>query len=605
MPRHPEVLTPITDDNAQFERCPHTTYQTLVVDEGIVLMQEQPAFVEYDEKAFRVVEQRRGVVSELQGGEKRAAAKRLAEEAKTETRLSAQVGELEIPLSGASISLALYQHRVTDELWVGKSDVLDGGVRAKIAVLKERVANDIYAYYGVPTPRLAIATLPCCYRTKDMQQMYGEEEGIIEASHLMSRWLDRFNSHPHMPDFSAPSTNRDYHIPIEDQVVPERGLGHVLAVAHFIHDVDVTNAHGKNIGYRLRIDEEGQLYAQTCKIDPGYAFHDVDDTDSTAYRLTQFMPFKTQQRERDYVPFTHFPRNTQAEFIATVADIVDTPEADLGKFFNRLGTEPLQKDDFATQAITMLKTRQTALKTVFAKELALYRTKLTTPERKESKSYDKSTAQLAPELQPLYAQSLLEASHPLFQQAQHFYLEPGTTDDNQKESKRQAFSLMLTDFLQDRAARVLLLLGDSGFGKSTATHQMAQQQWRSYLHENDPARITLRIELKQFTARTVGHCIENTLLDEYHLTPSQIQQLKQQPCLILLDGFDEIGDRAKCNLWDSNGLSEWRDVRLIVTCRSTYLAFEDRATYFYPAGRHRVYRNAICHPLTRSRFKPI
>ncbi|HNB02567.1 MAG TPA: hypothetical protein PLK61_12250, partial [Nitrosomonas sp.] len=163
----------------------------------------------------------------------------------------------------------------------------------------------------------------------------------------------------------------------------------------------------------LRTDEQGKLFAQTCKIDAGYAFHDVEDKSSPAYRVTQAMPFKTQQRECDYVPFAYFPRNTQAEFVATLADIIDTPPQDLGKFFHRDGAQALKSGGFATRAIAMLKARQLGLKTAFADELAAYHTQLAKIKQKEIKSDFPS---LPPEVQPLYAQSLLESSNLIFQQ---------------------------------------------------------------------------------------------------------------------------------------------------------------------------------------------
>jgi hypothetical protein len=373
MPRHPEVLTEIDNETNQFERCFHTVFQTLILEDGRILSQHTPAFWP-NSVPSAIFETYRGQTRELQRLEEQAAAEQLRHHHLTETSLIAHVNDQKIRLSGASVSLALYQHHETGELWVGKSDVLDGGIHAQFAVLKERIANDIYAYYGVPVARLVIATLDCSYRTPDNQRIYREEGGLIQASHLLSRWLDRFNSYPAMPDFTRSAVMENYSLPIEDQLVSEKGLGHILAVAHFIHDVDVINAHGKNIGYRLRTDGQGALYAQTYKIDHGYAFHDIENPHSTAYHLTQCMPFKTQQREQDYVLFAHFPRSTQIEFIATVADIVDTPASDLRQFFERSGTEALQKDEFIEKGIQLLTLRQAGLRKAFVQELAIYRT---------------------------------------------------------------------------------------------------------------------------------------------------------------------------------------------------------------------------------------
>jgi hypothetical protein len=50
------------------------------------------------------------------------------------------------------------------------------------------------------------------------------------------------------------------------------GLGAALAAADFLHDVDCIGNSGGNLGYILRFDSEGREFAQTIKIDPGFAF---------------------------------------------------------------------------------------------------------------------------------------------------------------------------------------------------------------------------------------------------------------------------------------------------------------------------------------------
>jgi hypothetical protein len=610
MPRHPEVLTAIVNDSKEFERCPHIVRDTLKLPDGTELSQEQIAFIPADAKDQpKVYRQANGQREELQGEERAAALQQLRGNPRTETTLFAQANGQEICLSGASLSLALYQHTTTGELWIGKSDVLDGGQLSNVAALKERIANDIYAYYGVTVPRLAVARLDCNYRTTDSQQIYGEEAGIRAATHLLSRWLDRFTTYPHMPDFSAAAAIDHYSLPIDDQLIVEKGLGRVLAVAHFIHDVDVINANGKNVGYRLCTDEQGRLYAQTCKIDPGYAFYDVDNSSSssTAHSITQAMPFKTQHRATDYIEYKNFPRATQVEFIATLADIVDTPAADLERFFHRDGTEALQHGNFATKVIAMLKIRQAKLAEVFATELAAYRSiaKVEQKDAKDAKE-DKEAKHihaLTAELQPIYSRHLLEANSPLFQQAQHFYIEPGTTANGGKEEALESLPTTLHQFLQDGEKQVLLLLGDSGFGKSTITQQITQQHWQSFLRAPQTSRIAIRIELKQFTARTIGQCVTNVLMDDYHLSLTQITALKQRPCVILLDGFDEIAERGKPNLWNTNHLSEWKDVKLIITCRPAYLEHGDIAACFYPAGQLRGMQQRYLAPFNPAQIE--
>ena len=49
-------------------------------------------------------------------------------------------------------------------------------------------------------------------------------------------------------------------------------MGQILAVAFLINDIDVIGGSGANMGFKVMKDAEGNEYAQTVKIDPGYAF---------------------------------------------------------------------------------------------------------------------------------------------------------------------------------------------------------------------------------------------------------------------------------------------------------------------------------------------
>ena len=101
------------------------------------------------------------------------------------------------------------------------------------------------------------------------------------AWHVMSRWLDRFDSYGYLPTFSGGDIH-ELSVMIEGQTrkLPERGLGQYLAVAHWLNDIDVMSPSGDNVGYQLQLDENGQLYAQSCKIDPGYAFYELEKLES-------------------------------------------------------------------------------------------------------------------------------------------------------------------------------------------------------------------------------------------------------------------------------------------------------------------------------------
>jgi len=77
-------------------------------------------------------------------------------------------------------------------------------------------------------------------------------------------------------------------------------------------------------------------------------------------------------------------------------------------------------------------------------------------------------------------------------------------------------------------------------------------------------------------------------LIEKHLTitcrikdENQLEWIKQQPILLILDGFDEM--HVKINLYRTNELWKFKNLKVIISCRSQWLAtVEDYRTLFYP-----------------------
>ncbi|KAG9072391.1 hypothetical protein KI688_000161 [Linnemannia hyalina] len=147
-------------------------------------------------------------------------------------------------------------------------------------------------------------------------------------------------------------------------------------------------------------------------------------------------------------------------------------------------------------------------------------------------------------------------------------------------SHKDTFPLMekALEFLASRA-QVLLLLGDSGAGKSTFSLELENSLWKDYKRGNP---IPLHINLA---------AIDNPALDligkqlRYHnFSESQIQYLKQrQQFLLICDGYDE--SRLTRNLHTTNHLNkpgQW-NAKVVISCRSQYLGPEYRAR-FEPAG---------------------
>ncbi|KAF9911844.1 wD repeat domain [Linnemannia zychae] len=140
------------------------------------------------------------------------------------------------------------------------------------------------------------------------------------------------------------------------------------------------------------------------------------------------------------------------------------------------------------------------------------------------------------------------------------------------------------DFLMS-GSKVMLLLGDSGGGKSTFLGELEHSLWRKY-KEGD--RIPLLIRLANHDKP------EEELIDKhlksYGFNKKDISQMRERCVFTLLcDGYDE--SKCKNNLYKSNRLndssSSW-DAKMIITCRSTYLT-QDYQHRFQPfSGSHYI-----------------
>jgi WD40 repeat protein len=133
----------------------------------------------------------------------------------------------------------------------------------------------------------------------------------------------------------------------------------------------------------------------------------------------------------------------------------------------------------------------------------------------------------------------------------------------------------MTKFLNSDK-KVLLLLGDSGSGKSLYTQGLASQLWQD--HKSD-SLIPIWISLPSLK-NPVNRAIEETF-EKFGFNAEQIASLKQTHSFIfILDAFDEIHQLK--NLWVSNHLEKW-NTKIIITCRREYLYHVDNyKLYFTP-----------------------
>jgi WD40 repeat protein len=121
----------------------------------------------------------------------------------------------------------------------------------------------------------------------------------------------------------------------------------------------------------------------------------------------------------------------------------------------------------------------------------------------------------------------------------------------------------VADFLRSDK-RALLLLGDSGSGKSLFNQYIERKLWESY----EPGGvIPLLINLPAMPHPEQG--VVESQLKRLGFGPEPMHELKAtRQLVIILDGYDEI--RTDKNLYVTNHLAEWQ-AKVITACRSQYL----------------------------------
>ncbi|KAG0373729.1 WD_REPEATS_REGION domain-containing protein [Mortierella sp. AD032] len=155
--------------------------------------------------------------------------------------------------------------------------------------------------------------------------------------------------------------------------------------------------------------------------------------------------------------------------------------------------------------------------------------------------------------------------------------------------------------------QVLLLLGDSGGGKSTFIDQLEHTLWQSY-KQND--LIPLHINLS-----TIADPFNNMVgkrLEQLNFKPEQIAELKKsRQFVVICDGYDEC--QLKNNLYTPNLFNQkgqWQ-VKLVITCRTQYLG-KDYRPLFLPIdegqqqGRQQEddhFQEAFIAPFSRDQVK--
>ncbi|KAF9178093.1 hypothetical protein BGZ51_008110, partial [Haplosporangium sp. Z 767] len=175
---------------------------------------------------------------------------------------------------------------------------------------------------------------------------------------------------------------------------------------------------------------------------------------------------------------------------------------------------------------------------------------------------------------------------------------PPQAKANLKASDDVLFSLTekVEQFLASTNQKVLLLLGDSGSGKSTFNREIEHNLWLKY--EKTKGRIPLYINLSAIDRPEQDMVAKQ--LRKFELSNSQIRELKAQRKFVLIcDGYDE--SQEKHNLYTTNRLNqigEWQ-VQMVVSCRSEYIGLDYR-DFFQPSNDITEFQEAVIAPFSRA-----
>ncbi|KAF9275848.1 hypothetical protein BGZ68_010465 [Mortierella alpina] len=174
---------------------------------------------------------------------------------------------------------------------------------------------------------------------------------------------------------------------------------------------------------------------------------------------------------------------------------------------------------------------------------------------------------------------------------------PPRAKANLKASDDVLFDLTekVEQFLASNDQKVLLLLGDSGSGKSTFNREIEHSLWQKY--EKAKSRIPLHINLSAIERPEQDMIVKQ--LRKFELSDSQIRELKTQRKFVLIcDGYDESQENH--NLYTTNRLNqtgEWQ-VQMIISCRSEYIGLDYR-DLFRPSNDMAQFQEAVIAPFSR------
>lgn len=123
--------------------------------------------------------------------------------------------------------------------------------------------------------------------------------------------------------------------------------------------------------------------------------------------------------------------------------------------------------------------------------------------------------------------------------------------------------------------KILLILGDSGSGKSTFGKYITYQLWKEIKNDSLIPIFILAGALKDPERNAIKETFES-----YGFTTEEIKRLQEEHSfLFIFDGFDEMSTRP--NLYLENRLDKWK-AKVIITCRTQSITEDEKQAVIIP-----------------------
>ncbi|KAF9124453.1 hypothetical protein BGX30_000930 [Mortierella sp. GBA39] len=177
---------------------------------------------------------------------------------------------------------------------------------------------------------------------------------------------------------------------------------------------------------------------------------------------------------------------------------------------------------------------------------------------------------------------------------------------NLQARDNEVFPLMekMHEFLaSDR--QVMLILGDSGAGKSTFNKHLEYRLWTEY-KRGGSIPLFINLPARERPAKD----LMGEQLREHNFSEEQIQELKQyRQFIVICDGYDE--SQLTVNIHNSNSFNtsgQW-NVKLVISCRSQYLGQDYRDRFVPSGGGHYnrpgvdMFQEAVIAPFSTEQIK--